>query len=89
MYGKRMVALSWEVEDGVELPLRVYFKRHNRIAAVKASFNEPGAPAEGGEIEDVHIYSGARLAPALENRLIADDRFMTKVEEMAWGGLCS
>lgn len=75
------VAFDWEVEEGVEMPLRVFGTRSKFYPAVTNRTNEDSLPAEGGELEDLQVFSGARLPRDLEKRLIDDERFREKVEE--------
>ncbi len=74
------VALTWEIEDGVFMPLRVRGVRQPSFSAVRSGHPDRWAPAEGGELEDMQVFSGARLPLALESRLFAEDAFIRAVE---------
>lgn len=74
------VNLTWEIEDDVFIPLSVRGRQQARLPAIRPAWNEPGAPAEGGELEDLKVFSGARLDPRHEAKLLADDSFMMAVE---------
>lgn len=74
------IELNWEVEDDVFMPLRVLGRITPWLPAIRPSWNEPGQPGEGRELEDLKVFSGSRLDPILEASLLGDDRFMRAVE---------
>lgn len=74
------VALTWEVQENVSLTLRVIGSKRHRLTSIRECWNDPGSPAEGGELEDVRIFSGHRLPSHVEDRLLNDDRFLEAVE---------
>ena len=75
------VSFTYEIEEGVSMPLRVTGRRTPWIPEVKATMGDPGAPAEGHELEDLKVFCGARLPPMLENMLLADEQFIEAVEK--------
>lgn len=81
-----LASFVYEVEEGVELPLRVFGVKQPVVPAQKASWNDPGAPAEGGELEDLTIYSGARLEPDQEKRLLKDTHFLERLDGEVFNG---
>lgn len=80
MDGRFEVQLNWEIEEGVEMPLRVFGTRSKFFPAKTNCANEDSLPAEGGELEDLQVFSGARLPREIEQRLTSDSRFLETVE---------
>lgn len=76
------VKFNYEVEEGVSLPVRVTGSRTKFYPAKTNCPNEDSRPAEGGELEDLKVFSGQRLPPALERMLLMDDEFLRRVEEL-------
>lgn len=74
------VAITWEIEDDIFIPLRVTGIKQPVIPSIRRGHPDFWSPAEGGEIEDIKVYSGARLLPALEARLLADEAFIRAVD---------
>lgn len=74
------VSFDWEVEDGVSLPVRVFGRKNPVIAENRKGHPDTWSPAEGGELEDLQVFSGARLPRDVENRLLEDERFLETVE---------
>ncbi len=62
------------------MPLRVIGTRTEVIPVNRRGDPSCWTPAEGGAIDDVKIYSGARLDPIHEASLLADDRFIRAVK---------
>lgn len=75
------IALTWEVEEGVLMPLRVMGVQQPYIPENRRGHPDTWMPAEGGELEDMKVYSGGRLPRHIEDRLLADDSFMRSVAE--------
>lgn len=80
MSGSFEVSFNWEVEDGVELPVRVFGNRTPYCPAKTNCADEDSVPAEGGELEDLQVFSGARLPREIEQKMIDDPRFLEAVE---------
>ncbi len=74
------VLLTWEIEDDIFIPVRVIGRKTAQLPAIRPGWNDPGSPAEGGELEDLNVYSGSRLPSDTESRLLSDDRFIRAVE---------
>lgn len=74
------VSLTWEVEENVFMPIRVMGIKRPAIPAVRAGHPDNWEPAEGGELEDIKVYSGGRLTPKLEYKLITDPAFHRAIE---------
>ena len=79
------VSLDWEIEDGVEVDLKVSFTlTPYQPAVMHLSNGDPGYPAEGGEIEDIEICNknGAPLPEAIVNRLAENDSFVQALYDL-------
>ncbi len=74
------VSFDWEVEEGFSIPVRVFGNQQPVIPEKRTGHPDTWAPAEGGELEDMQIFSGARLPREIEDRLIDDARFRETVE---------
>lgn len=74
------VCLTWEVEDDIFMPIRVIGRKTAQLPAIRPGWSDPGSPAEGGELEDLKVFSGGRLPPLLEADLLSQDSFMRAVE---------
>ena len=75
------VRFTFEIEDDVRMPLRVTGNVTPWLPAIRPSWNEPGQPSEGRELEDMKVFCGSRLMPALEMMLLADEKFLKAVED--------
>ena len=76
------VCLTYEVEDGVALPLRVRGSRQDFVPENRRGHPDTWTPAEGGELEDLRIISGCRLPKNVEDKLLADDDFLESVNRL-------
>ena len=74
------VALTWEIEEGVQMPIRVLGVKQPYIPANRRGHPDTWTPAEGGELEDLRVFSGGRLPGEIEAKLLNDDAFMRAVE---------
>lgn len=79
MSQKFEVNLTWEVEDGISIPLTVTGRREPVIPAITRGNPEDLAPAEGGEIYIDVIRSGGALPPDVDAALRECDRFLDAV----------
>ena len=76
------VNLSWEIEEGVEVPLIVRVEVSKYYPAVYYLKNgDPGYPAEGGELEEIEISNenGTSLPQDIVDRLADDDNFRESI----------
>lgn len=76
------VAFTWEIAENVSIALRVTGTQQPFTPARLIGHPDDWAPAEGGELEDLKIISGARLPEETERRLLDDDNFRDKIEQM-------
>lgn len=74
------VSFTWELEDGIAVPIRVTGHQQPIIPANFYGEPESWSPQEGGELEDMKVFSGNRLSRDVEDKLLGDERFIEMVE---------
>lgn len=62
------------------MPVRVIGVKMPSFSAVRRGSPDSWAPAEGGELEDLKVFSGSRLPPKIEDMLLTDESFIRAVE---------
>jgi hypothetical protein len=80
---KFTVGLRWGERDHA---LVVTGTKQPEVPETRATWKDPGSPAEGGEIEDISVslvYHGKEraLCGKIVRRLEADERFIERVDE--------